>query len=130
MARNPWDGGSKEVGATTTETEITSSATTTALHTPLSPAASHTGLHAYGHRDVSLLITDADHYENPQKPHVTRNVAHIAFAEALVAQQPKKWTKAMFKLYFFLLAAFLNSLINSYDASLIGTISSMKDYQA
>lgn len=64
-----------------------------------------------------------------EQQHIT-TVAHVGFSDALIAQKPSPWTKTMFKLYFFLFIAFLNSCINGYDGSLMGGINAMKYYQA
>lgn len=63
-----------------------------------------------------------------QQQHIT-TVAHVGFSDALIAQKPSPWTKTMFKLYFFLFVAFLNSCINGYDGSLMGGINAMTYYQ-
>lgn len=63
-----------------------------------------------------------------QQQHIT-TVAHVGFSDALIAQKPSPWTKTMFKLYFFLFVAFLNSCINGYDGSLMGGINAMSYYQ-
>lgn len=59
--------------------------------------------------------------------HIT-TVAHVGFTDALIAQKPSPWTKTMFKLYFFLLVAFLNSCINGYDGSVMSGINAMDQY--
>lgn len=56
-------------------------------------------------------------------------VANISFTEALLKEKPQKWTKTMFKLYFFLGVAFINSVINGYDASVMGGINTMETYK-
>ncbi|CAZ80212.1 unnamed protein product [Tuber melanosporum] len=56
-------------------------------------------------------------------------VANVSLADALAQAKPNPWTTRMFKLYFFLLIAFLNSCINGYDGSLMGGINAMKTYQ-
>ena len=61
--------------------------------------------------------------------HIT-TVQHVGFMDALVAQNPSPWTKTMFKLYFFLLVAFLNSCINGYDGSVMSGINAMTYYQS
>lgn len=63
-----------------------------------------------------------------REQHIT-TVSHVAFSDALLAQKPKPFTKIMFKLYFFLFVAFLNSCINGYDGSLMGGINAMETYQ-
>jgi hypothetical protein len=64
-----------------------------------------------------------------EQQHIT-SVAHVAFTDALLAQKPKPFTKTMFKLYFFLFVAFLNSCINGYNSSLMGGINAMQSYQS
>src|SRR5690606_41253228 len=66
----------------------------------------------------------------PQHEQHITTVQHVGFTDALIAQKPSPWTKTMFKLYFFLLVAFVNSCINGYDGSLMGGINAMKQYQA
>ena len=56
-------------------------------------------------------------------------VASVGLAEALERTKPSPWTRRMFKLYFFLFIAFLNSCINGYDGSLMGGINVMTQYQ-
>jgi len=56
-------------------------------------------------------------------------VENVSLADALAQAKPNPWTRRMFKLYFFLLIAFLNSCINGYDGSLMGGINAMKTYQ-
>jgi len=56
-------------------------------------------------------------------------VASTGLAEALSQARPSPWTRRMFKLYFFLLIAFLNSCINGYDGSLMSGINAMEYYQ-
>lgn len=56
-------------------------------------------------------------------------VASMGLAEALEQVKPSPWTRRMFKLYFFLLIAFLNSCINGYDGSLMSGINAMEYYQ-
>jgi hypothetical protein len=57
------------------------------------------------------------------------SVAHVGLSDALIVQKPYPWTKTMFKLYFFLFIAYLNSCINGYDGSLMGGINAMDAYQ-
>ena len=89
-------------------------------------------------RDQSYHLESA-HYRNNdsvsldvltlvEQQHIT-TVAHVGFSDALIAQKPSPWTKTMFKLYFFLFIAFLNSCINGYDGSLMGGINAMQYYQ-
>lgn len=66
--------------------------------------------------------------DTPVHQHIT-TVAHVGFSDALLAQKPQPFTRTMFKLYFFLFIAFLNSCINGYDGSLMGGINAMKTYQ-
>jgi len=66
--------------------------------------------------------------DTPVNQHIT-TVAHVGFSDALQAQKPQPFTKTMFKLYFFLFIAFLNSCINGYDGSLMGGINAMQSYQ-
>lgn len=56
-------------------------------------------------------------------------VAHIGFAQALLEEKPKKWTRTMYKVYFFMGVAFLNSVICGYNASLIGGIRVMDHFE-
>ena len=56
-------------------------------------------------------------------------VASMGLAEALEQAKPSPWTRRMFKLYFFLFIAFLNSCINGYDGSLMSGINAMEYYQ-
>lgn len=56
-------------------------------------------------------------------------VASVGLAEALKQVKPSPWTRRMFKLYCFLLIAFLNSCINGYDGSLMSGINAMEYYQ-
>lgn len=58
-----------------------------------------------------------------------RAVANVGFADALEQTKPSPWTKRMWKLYFFLFIAFLNSCINGYDGTLMSGINVMKTYQ-
>lgn len=67
-------------------------------------------------------------YSTEHQQHIT-TVAHVGFSDALLAQKPRPFTKAMFKLYFFILIACFNSCINGYDGSLMGGINAMKTYQ-
>lgn len=59
-----------------------------------------------------------------------RVVANVAFAEALHEENPWPWSSHMLKLYFFLAIAFLTSLTNGYDASLMGGINNMQYYRS
>jgi hypothetical protein len=79
------------------------------------------------HRNTydSLGSTTTHHTE---QQHIT-TVAHVGFSDALIAQKPRPFTKTMFKLYFFLLVAFMNSCINGYDGSLMSGINAMDQYQ-
>lgn len=63
-----------------------------------------------------------------ERNHVVRNVAHVGFAKALAAQKPKLWTRAMAKLYLYLLIAALNSMMNGYAVSIMGGIRSIETY--
>lgn len=72
----------------------------------------------------SLRSTTSHHTEQ----RIT-TVSHVGFSDALIAQKPRPFTKTMFKLYFFLLVAFMNSCINGYDGSLMSGINAMKQYQ-
>ena len=96
------------------------------------------GLPTSDKRDQSYHLESA-HYRNNdsvsldvltlvEQQHIT-TVAHVGFSDALIAQKPSPWTKTMFKLYFFLFVAFLNSCINGYDGSLMGGINAMQYYQ-
>ena len=102
--------------------------------TPTGPS----GLPASDKRDQSYHLESA-HYRNNdsvsldvltlvEQQHIT-TVSHVGFSDALIAQKPSPWTKTMFKLYFFLFIAFLNSCINGYDGSLMGGINAMQYYQ-
>lgn len=44
-------------------------------------------------------------------------VAHVDFADAMHEQKPKPWTRTMFKLYFFLFVACLNSCVSVSPSS-------------
>jgi len=59
-----------------------------------------------------------------------RVVANVALAEALHEENPCPWSPHMLKLYFFLAVAFLSSLTNGYDASLMGGINNMQYYRS
>ncbi|KAL7270835.1 hypothetical protein RUND412_006444 [Rhizina undulata] len=59
----------------------------------------------------------------------TRSVGNVGLADALEQAKPSPWTRRLFKLYFFLFIAFLNSCINGYDGSLMGGINAMGTYQ-
>lgn len=59
-----------------------------------------------------------------------RVVANVAFAEALHEEKPRPWSSHMLKLYFFLGIAFLNSVTNGFDASLMGGINNMQHYHS
>jgi len=58
-----------------------------------------------------------------------RAVANVGFADALEQTKPSPWTKRMWKLYFFLFIAFLNSCINGYDGTLMSGINVMHTYK-
>lgn len=53
----------------------------------------------------------------------------VGLAQVLEQVKPNPWTKRLFKLYFFLLIAFLNSCINGYDGSLMSGINVMDNYK-
>jgi len=82
--------------------------------------------------DFSLHESQESHTsygtDAPVHQHIT-TVAHVGLSDALLAQKPRPFTRTMFKLYFFLFIAFLNSCINGYDGSLMGGINAMKSYQ-
>jgi hypothetical protein len=80
------------------------------------------------HIDSYSSAGGPSHYE--EQAQQLMGVAHVGFTDALIAQKPSPWTKTMFKLYFFLFVAFLNSCINGYDGSLMGGINAMTQYQA
>lgn len=79
------------------------------------------------HRNTYDSLRSTTTYQTEQQ-HIT-TVAHVGFSDALIAQKPRPFTKTMFKLYFFLLVAFLNSCINGYDGSLMSGINAMDQYQ-
>lgn len=59
----------------------------------------------------------------------TVEASSVGLAEALKQANPSPWTRRLFKLYFFLFIAFLNSCINGYDGSLMSGINAMEYYQ-
>ncbi|KAI9933774.1 hypothetical protein ASPWEDRAFT_35684 [Aspergillus wentii DTO 134E9] len=56
-------------------------------------------------------------------------VNNAALAVAMHRQKPKLLTKRMFKLYWCIAVAILNSCINGYDGSLMGSINSYPQYR-
>lgn len=81
-----------------------------------------------GHHQQDSFSSQQAHGEQMEQ-HIT-TVQHVGFTDALIAQKPSPWTKTMFKLYFFLLVAFLNSCINGYDGSVMSGINAMTYYQS
>ncbi|EAW08924.1 putative MFS lactose permease [Aspergillus clavatus NRRL 1] len=64
----------------------------------------------------------------PDDAHL-RGVNNAALAMATIQQKPRKWSKNMCKLYWCIAVATLNSCINGYDGSLMGSINSYKQYR-
>ncbi|KAI9849668.1 MAG: hypothetical protein M1837_002793 [Sclerophora amabilis] len=58
-----------------------------------------------------------------------KNVQNVALADATSKQRPSPWTRNMLQLYGCLLVATLNSCINGYDGSLMGSINSYPQYR-
>jgi len=56
-------------------------------------------------------------------------VDNVAFADAKAKSNVRPYSKRMLQLYFFCFIATLNSCINGYDGSLMGSINAMKSYQ-
>lgn len=56
-------------------------------------------------------------------------VFNVEYAKAVMAQEPKVFTKTTMKLYGFIGIAFLSSSLNGYDAVVMGGINAMKQYQ-
>ena len=59
-----------------------------------------------------------------------KRVTEVALADATAKQKPSPWTKNMFLLYGCLLIATLNSCINGYDGSLMGSINAYEQYRS
>ncbi|KAA8643486.1 putative MFS lactose permease [Aspergillus tanneri] len=60
-------------------------------------------------------------------------ISHVevyALAEATQQQKPKLFSKSMLKLYWCIAVAMLNSCINGYDGSLMGSINSYEQYRS
>jgi hypothetical protein len=95
------------------------------VSTPVSPAST-TATYSYLPPDTPRLPRQPTE-ENFQIE--ARAVANVGFADALEQTKPSPWTKRMWKLYFFLFVAFLNSCINGYDGTLMAGINVMKSYQ-
>ncbi|PWY83558.1 general substrate transporter [Aspergillus heteromorphus CBS 117.55] len=68
---------------------------------------------------------DAQEQEQVQ----VRDVNNAALAVATIQQKPSLWSKSMFKLYGCIAVAILNSCINGYDGSLMGSINSYPQYR-
>ncbi|KAL1965474.1 hypothetical protein VTN77DRAFT_5730 [Rasamsonia byssochlamydoides] len=72
--------------------------------------------------------------ETPAVAHLddtqVQGVLNVALADATYKQKPKLLTRRMFKLYWCLAIATLNSCINGYDGSLMGSINSYQQYRA
>ncbi|RHZ56953.1 hypothetical protein CDV55_105314 [Aspergillus turcosus] len=64
----------------------------------------------------------------PDDAHI-RGINNAALAMATFQQKPKLWSKNMFKLYWCIAVATLNSCINGYDGMLMGSINSYKQYR-
>jgi hypothetical protein len=68
----------------------------------------------------------------PSKAQIEQNVVvvdNVAFADAVSKSQVRPFSKRMLQLYMFCLVATLNSCINGYDGSLMGSINAMEPYQ-
>ncbi|KAK1145870.1 hypothetical protein N8T08_003816 [Aspergillus melleus] len=59
-----------------------------------------------------------------------RGVNNGALAVATMQQKPRLLSKSMIKLYWCILVAMLNSCINGYDGSLMGSINSYEQYRS
>ncbi|KAF4211034.1 hypothetical protein CNMCM8980_006006 [Aspergillus fumigatiaffinis] len=64
----------------------------------------------------------------PDDAHI-RGINNAALAMATFQQKPRLWSKNMFKLYWAIAVATLNSCINGYDGSLMGSINSYRQYR-
>ncbi|KAH2180804.1 hypothetical protein KXW61_002813 [Aspergillus fumigatus] len=64
----------------------------------------------------------------PDDAHI-RGISNAALAMATFQQKPRLWSKNMFKLYWAIAVATLNSCINGYDGSLMGSINSYRQYR-
>ncbi|PYI16377.1 MFS lactose permease [Aspergillus japonicus CBS 114.51] len=58
-----------------------------------------------------------------------KGVHNAALAVATIQQKPSLWSKSMLKLYCCIAVAMLNSCINGYDGSLMGSINSYPQYR-
>ena len=56
-------------------------------------------------------------------------VDNVAFADAVAKSNVRPFTRRMLTLYFFCFVATLNSCINGYDGSLMGSINAMESYK-
>ncbi|OGM41997.1 MFS lactose permease [Aspergillus bombycis] len=59
-----------------------------------------------------------------------KGVNNAALAVATIQQKPKLLSKSMLKLYWCIAVAMLNSCINGYDGSLMGSINSYEQYRS
>lgn len=69
------------------------------------------------------------HSDHPDDPRVV-GVNNAALAVATIRQKPKLLSKSMLKLYWCIAVAMLNSCINGYDGSLMGSINSYEQYRS
>ncbi|KAE8379391.1 general substrate transporter [Aspergillus bertholletiae] len=69
------------------------------------------------------------HSDNPGDAQI-RGVNNAALAVATIQQKPKLLSKSMLKLYWCIAVAMLNSCINGYDGSLMGSINSYEQYRS
>lgn len=68
-------------------------------------------------------------HHDPEGPTTVKTVQNVALADANEKQKPSLFTKNMGVLYCILFIATLNSCINGYDGSVMGSINSYKQYR-
>ncbi|GKZ35963.1 hypothetical protein AbraIFM66950_006800, partial [Aspergillus brasiliensis] len=76
--------------------------------------------------------TSVSHVDDTDHPDVQTKgggVGDPALAIATSLQKPSLWSKSMLKLYGCIAVAMLNSCINGYDGSLMGSINSYAQYR-
>ncbi|KAB8260936.1 general substrate transporter [Aspergillus pseudonomiae] len=75
------------------------------------------------------LDATVSHSDNAADAHI-KGVNNAALAVATIQQKPKLLSKSMLKLYWCIAVAMLNSCINGYDGSLMGSINSYEQYRS
>ncbi|KAE8145821.1 general substrate transporter, partial [Aspergillus avenaceus] len=76
---------------------------------------------------LDATVSHQDHPDDVQAQ--VKGVNNAALAVATMQQKPKLLSKSMIKLYWCVFVAMLNSCINGYDGSLMGSINSYPQYR-